>query len=82
MEAVLLKISGNFQGRNTVFSSEILPSHLCLIPGYDPFEAVKKNLPAVFESFGGFSHNLPDFLFKLTKGLSLRLNELKTYPVH
>ena len=35
-------------------------------------------LPAVFESFGGFSRDLPDFLFKLTKGLSLRLNELKS----
>ena len=34
-------------------------------------------LPAVFESFGGFSCDLPVFLFKLTKGLSLRLNELK-----
>ena len=25
-------------------------------------------LPAVFESFGGFSRDLPDFLFKLTIG--------------
>ena len=31
-------------------------------------------LPAVFESFGAFSRDLPDFFFKLTKGLSIRLN--------
>ena len=35
-------------------------------------------LPAVFESFGGFSQDLPDFLFKLSKGMSLRLNESKS----
>jgi hypothetical protein len=55
VEAVLLKISGNFQGRNTVFSSEILPSHLCLIPGYDPFEAVKKT-SLLFLNHLGVSH--------------------------
>ena len=35
-------------------------------------------LPAVFESFGGFSQDVPDFLFKLSKGMSLRLNESKS----
>ena len=35
-------------------------------------------LPAVFESFGGFSQDHPDFLFKLSKGMSLRLNESKS----
>ena len=35
-------------------------------------------LPAVFESFGGFSQDVPDFLFKLSNGMSLRLNESKS----
>ena len=32
-------------------------------------------LPAVFESFGGFSRDLPDFFFKLTKSISMRFDE-------
>ena len=40
-----------------------------------PIWGSKKILPAVFESFAGFSRDHPDFLFKLTKGLSLHLNE-------
>ena len=35
-------------------------------------------LPAVIESFGGLSLDLPDFFFKLTKALSLRFNEPKS----
>ena len=32
-------------------------------------------LPAVFESFGGFSRDLPDFFLKLTKSISTRFDE-------
>ena len=34
-------------------------------------------LPAVFESFGGFSRDLPDFFFKLITSVSLRYDDSK-----